>query len=72
MVGPERAHRLVTPLEQLIALQQRVARATDPARLAGQAKELGAKLFDGIKAGVKSGGGSTSSGGGEGDPAKAR
>ncbi len=56
VVGPERAHRLVTPFDELVALQARVASAGDPKRLAGEAKALGAKLFQDVKDRVGEGG----------------
>jgi hypothetical protein len=54
VLGPERARALVAPLDALVSLQERVARAADPKRLAGQAKDAGGKLLDGLKARVGS------------------
>jgi hypothetical protein len=50
LLGPEAAHRLVSPMTALVELQERVARASDPERLGGEAKALGGKLVEGVKA----------------------
>lgn len=55
VVGEDRAHRLVTPVSALVELQERVARASDPERLGGQAKAAGGKLVESVKARWKGG-----------------
>lgn len=53
LVGPEAARQLFDPVDRLVALQRRVAEATDPERFAGQAKALGAKWYDAAREAVK-------------------
>jgi hypothetical protein len=60
VAGPARAHRVVAPLQALLALEERVARASDPGALAGKAGALGSGLLDRVKGAV---------GGGEPQPA---
>ncbi|HYD42471.1 MAG TPA: hypothetical protein VEB43_16700 [Anaeromyxobacter sp.] len=55
VLGPERAQRLLSPVSALVELQERVADASDPERLAGQAKAAGGKLVEGVKARWNSG-----------------
>lgn len=45
VAGPEAARRVVAPAASLVELQAKVARASDPARLAGEARGLGSSLL---------------------------
>jgi hypothetical protein len=57
VAGPDAARRLVTPVTALAVLQQKVALASDPGRLAAQAGALGSKLLDRVKTTVGGDGG---------------
>lgn len=45
VAGPEAARRVVAPAASLVELQAKVVRASDPARLAGEARGLGSSLL---------------------------